>query len=389
MLRALPLLVASALLVKGVVQLFSVPNAGYDLRLLWTASQYLLRGVNPFYASVYAHDIARGVTPSEMPTVLADIGWPEMVNYPPTSVLTQLLIFGWPFDVARLLYIVLTVAGVGVIAWWASRVIDAPRDVKLLVAGMALANLGYSQTIINGNYGIIVVAALALAWTVRVEHPVLAGVALGVALVKPTLSVPFVLLYLAERRLMTVATSAVYLTASAALASALSGDSVPTLVAQTFEGAARFAQGGYGIRQALKAEGVGEIPALALNALPFLLPFGFVLWRGYRTRAQCGLPMLALAAVVARLFTYHNSIDNVILSFLIVALASQAWTEQDTTAVVVTAAIALSVLIPFVWTNSVLGHTLLYLTWGSGALYSAWKSRRAASTATDAGLCVA
>jgi hypothetical protein len=103
-----------------------------------------------------------------------------------------------------------------------------------------------------------------------------------------------------------------------------------------------------------------------LNGLVLLAPF--VIWIS-RTRAPFSLPALALAAIVARLFTYHNTVDNVLVSFLAVAVAGVALARRDTAAWAMAITVMGSVLVPFAWTDSIAGHLLLYAAWIAGAVY--------------------
>jgi hypothetical protein len=363
---ALALLIAGGLVVKGVAQLFVVHNAGYDLRLLWTATHYYLRGANPFEASFYFYDLRHGLTPANVPAYWPDLGWPIEVNYPPSSTLTQILVYGLPGWMERGYYAVLSLASCGFIARWASASRRTTSGAWLLV-GVALANLGYSQTILNGNQGILVIAGLVLAISLRMKRPIVAGLCLGVALVKPTISAPFILLFLVDRQYLTLAVAALYLLTSTLLTAALSHASVVTLFAQSLEGSSRYVIGGYALWKVFRAWGMSLGIALAVNAAVFFIPLMVLLWRT-RGRSTFTPSMLALVAVVARVSTYHNSIDNVVMSFLAVALGVRFLETRRQVDAWWLVAIVGSLLIPFVYTDSVLGHTLLYVLWASAAI---------------------
>ena len=364
-----PIAISVALAAKGVAQLLFVPNAGYDIRLLWTATQYFLRGANPFDASFYANDLAQGLHPAAVPTYFPDLGWPEQVNYPPTSTLTQLLLFSLPLPATYALYIVISIAGLCVVAWWASRQIDDAAVVRWSVAGIALANLGYSQTIINGNYGIVAMAALCGAIALRSRAPVAAGVLLGMALVKPTLTAPFLLLFLADGCFLILGLCAAYLGLSTIVTIWLTGASLQTLLHASLEGSSRFATGGYGLWQMLRAGGFSQPVALAVNAAIFLLPLAFLVWGRPRRESSLSMAYLAAAGVAARLFTYHNSIDNVIVSFLAIALAQRAMLTRASVDIAWVVLVMFTLLTPFVVVNSVAGHLALYVIWVAATAY--------------------
>ena len=363
-----PLALGVALIAKGVLQFLIVPNAGFDFRLLWTATHYYLRGVNPFEASFYFADVHRGVTPAAMPTFLPDLGWPEQVNYPPTSTLAQIVFFGLPWAWARVAYLGLNAASSAVLAIWASQFAHNLNE-RLLLAGVVVLNLGLSQTILNGNQGILALALLVGAVTLRRQWPMAAGLCLAMALVKPTITGPFVLLFIVERRYRVLASCAVVLAASVALTVRLSHTGVVTLVRETLEGTSRFATGGFAIWKAVRAAGLGGTMALGVSAATVLVPFAVLLWRRRRQDDLCTLPMLAATAVAARLFTYHNSIDNVVLAFLAVGLAVQALRTQQTLDVAWAAATVCTLMLPYLWTASALKHAVLFAVWVGGAAH--------------------
>jgi hypothetical protein len=371
-LASLSLLLAVGLLAKGVLQFALVPGAGFDQRLQWKSAQYYMHGVNPFPVSFYYQDVARLTGRNEGPGYLPDVGWPEEVTYPPSSTLTQIALYGWPsLGVTRWIFVALNLVAVAVVAWWSSRLIEGTRAMRWLFAGLALLNLGYSQTLINGNYGILVVAALMLTFLLRERHPISAGLVLGFAFVKPTITAPFLVLLLADRRYRALCVMAGVAIVSVALSVVLTGAGPLLLVQQSLEGTARFAKAPYAIWQLVRAWGIGTGVALAVNAAVFLIPFAVVVWRAVtrHTLETSWLALAALSGVVARLFTYHNSIDNVVLTFLVLALARLAVDRRDAWATALAMAVVLSVLVPFVWTNSVVGHLALYAIWISGVSY--------------------
>jgi hypothetical protein len=369
---ALAVALATGLLAKGFLQFALVPGAGFDERLQWTSAQYYLRGVDPFPVSFYYQDVVRPTGRTQGPGYLPDVGWPDEVAYPPSSTLVQIALYGWPsVRLARWVFVAFNLVAVAVVVWWSHGLIAGTGARRWLFAGLALLNLGYSQTLINGNYGILVVAALMLAFALRARHPLAAGLLLGLAFVKPTVSAPFLVLLLADRRYRALVVMMVLAIASVALSVALTGTGPWTLVRESLEGTARFAKAPYAIWQLLRALGTGTAVALAVNAAVFVIPFAVVLWRAVtqRTLEASWLSLAALAGLVARLFTYHNSIDNVLLTFLVLALARVAVDRHDARATALATAVVLSVLLPLVWTNSLMGHLLLYTIWLLGVSY--------------------
>lgn len=102
------------------------------------------------------------------------------------------------------------------------------------------------------------------------------------------------------------------------------GVSIPGLVARMLEGADRFSVGGTSLWKLFVLFGAPKKVALIVSALLIVVP---ALWMAFR-RSDDDLSQMALFAVCARVFTYHNVIDNVVIAFLVYAVA-RTWIERD------------------------------------------------------------
>ena len=209
---------------------------------------------------------------------------------------------------------------------WAAVKVSNTRtpEAMLLVALVPSSIAGVAYGIQNGQMHIHVVAALAAsAWLLLRSKPtgttdLLGGGLLLLALVKPTVSGPFLLLLLARRDRLRVFACVVVGYVLVTVLGVVLSEAGPGLISQWLfraHGGARYGSGGsYGNLHAWSAmAGFSALDALATIA--FLAVFlGFTLTRT-AGNAVDGLAWsgLALSSLVARLAVYHQDYDDALL----------------------------------------------------------------------------
>jgi len=308
---------ALMLVAKGVSQFLGDSGAGYDLKLSWVNERYFARAVNPF--DVAGARIEPGWLGARKAVVSPDLGIPEFVTYPPWSY-PMAALFDWPqWPAVKNYFLFLNAACCAFLFWWIARTVEfsTAKQQRWWVAAAILSNVAISQTIINGNYGIIVTAFIAAAFLLEeAGWNLLAGLLMGLAMIKPTIAGPFLLIFMIEKKWVAA------MAASGAVAITWVGASIHVhtnpieFLGQMLESSRRFELGGYAIWQGLAYLGMPRPAALIINAVAVIAPALFVMHR-VRCNRQV---VLAVAALCSRLFTYHTTIDNVALLFVPVAL---------------------------------------------------------------------
>jgi Glycosyltransferase family 87 len=301
---------ASLMLVKLFRVLLVWPNGAIDLKYYYLWVQPWLHG-----ADVY--------------------GRLERPEYPPASMILLWPLAGWlSLSASRSLMAVADAAAlVGLTAWLvrASGVRSAWAR-----AGVALLLLSMTPTgaaIGNGQLSLILLSLVVGAVTVFVDRPPswprdLAGAALvTMALVKPSVSVPFLCLGLVVQR--PIRPLVIVMSAYAALtvfAASFQPTSVWTLLSTAVtngQRTARMAVDG-NVHFLLRAI---QLPSLML---PVTAAIGLALaWWVWRHRLEERWLLLGVIGLVARLWTYHRIYDGVLVVLAEVALLRIACLRSD------------------------------------------------------------
>ena len=308
-----------------------------DLHSRWVEVQYVLRGRNPYdvaFAHVSRfHDIEpRGQqTASRNSDVFSDLGPPGGIDYPPWSFPT-LTIFLWPGATdCRWYYALWLAAGLAFVAAWTARQMrDVATRSALLTAAVVISVLACSawgKSITVGNNPLIVVGFLMLAFELLVRNKnILAGLAMGAALLKPTVAGPFLIPLLLAGRWTALASAFGFISCESLLTWVLTKTNPIEMLRQMMSAGNLFIGSGFGPVQYLIHAGVFPSHAAALAAAGVLLMAAPGFWA---LRRMSLLAQFSFAAIVARFWAYHLDYDNAVLSFALVYLAIQL--EQNRT----------------------------------------------------------
>jgi hypothetical protein len=306
-----------------------------DLWRRWLEQQYIFRGQNPY--TVTANSLRGYADP--MLAVPAD------VDYPPWSYFSGLVFFwpGWPqvriwfglIDLLGLVYVV------SFVIRFARRGIPIDR-ILLVLSVTSIA--AFCTTIGTGNYGVIVLALLAGSLEAEeARHSILAGLLLGLAMLKPNMSGPFLLIPLVRARLRILFAAGAYLVIASAAVWIITGTDPFTMLGQMLRAGGRFTSADAGLLTALISSGVPYRIATPLLAAICLAIFGPLLFR-YRNAEP--IVLFAIAATFSRLWTYNQNHSNMILVFVLLALWRTAIERQDFRTCATFLAMAASLWIP-------------------------------------------
>jgi hypothetical protein len=319
-----------------------VTTNGYDLHLRWVEEQYVLRARDPYCVFERWRRENRGNAVSqelrsshqwhvETPVlfrsdqvrddVFADLGPPEWPNYPPWTYFAGLPFVAPPWPAVCWWHLLISLAALGLLATWINRDMRAhpPQD-RLVVMAAALAFASIASTIRLGQYGLIVVAALALAQMAMWQGwSIPAGIALGVAMLKPTIAAPFLLAPLVRRDWKTIAITAGFVVAGSLFTWAYVGtDPVSALRHMLSLPPDVRHSGGVNSLRWLINLGVNPRVAFLLCAAVGSAAGVAAMWR---FRAASLDILFAIAAVLARFWTHHDMYDDLVLVFLLVPAA--------------------------------------------------------------------
>jgi hypothetical protein len=311
---------ATAVLLLGIAALAAH-------RLAW-ALPHAIADIAPFSAMnvAYRYDELTGWFAGEL-IYRSDFG---RLTYPPATYVFLWPILGWlPYGPARLLYVCATIAAAlaAAILIYRAAAPMAERHRLLVVAGLA-ASYPLQSAVFLGHVLPFMVIALAagaaaiLLSRTSVSADIAAAACLALSLSKPTLAPPLVaaILISAWRWRPTVLTAAFYGTAAVAASLAHGGNPITLHLSWLRANNQRSVDDELG--SALPnvhgwLDSIGFGPWGPLAALVILA--AFCAWAMQRRSVDVWV-LLGIAAVVARLWSYHRPYDDAVLFLAALAL---------------------------------------------------------------------
>ena len=236
---------------------------------------------------------------------------------------------------ARIYLAVLDASALAVLGWFAaSAVASSGRRIAIpLLAVLSVLAIGaVNSTLTQGQSGLVVDGCLVAGCLVLRARPrsassVAAGALLAVAMIKPSISVLFLLPLLLARRVAVMAWC-VAIVGAAWLASSWWIRISPSMQLAQFDRASLL----------VISTGANVLLQTAVNWLHSARAARDLFGAAGLLAALAGtwrlrtdpVAMFGVLAVVARLFTYHSQYDDVMLAFLMIALTARAWSQNGT-----------------------------------------------------------
>lgn len=289
------------------------------------------------------------------------------VIYPPWSYFSGALFFwpGWPQ--VRIWFGLINLAClIWIVRFAAAYARDESKLDRTLLVLSVTAIAAICTTLGVGNYGVIVLALLIGSYQAdEAGRPILAGLLMGVALLKPQLAGPFLLVAIVRGRFRLVAAAAAYVMVASAAIWMVSPVDPIRMFFQAAQGAGRFADITAGPLTAVLAVGIPYRLAAPLTAIVCLAIFSPMLWR---CRERSPMLQFAIAAVLARLWTYNLNTSNLIVFFLLLALWRLASDTSDWRAGALFLAVGASLWVPGHFSDNHAVQLAEQLTWFGGLI---------------------
>ncbi len=371
---------------------------GFDMHLRWVEEQYILRGRDPYRVEERWQREHPGKNPLNVGWEIRDqhewhLGQPVLfrpdrirdevdpdlgppgLGYPPWAYFTGVLFLWPPWDWVGFWYALVNVGAILVVCFWiwdAAR--DLPSSSRFLMIAAVLIVASLRTTLRFGQYGAIVVASLGAAqMAMERKRPVLAGILFAIAMTKPTIAAPFLIVPLVMKKWTTVAAAAGYLAVASVLVWAYVGtDPLTMLKSMLAASSGAWSITGPNPVRWLKDLGVETQLALRICAVTGIA-VGTALLVRFR---QCPVDVLfAIAALASRFWTYHKTYDDVVLIFLLVPIAHRALARFEPGWCLLAAVLGLSL-----WTPSGLEkvgvpfHVFQCVTWISSLALLLWSA---------------
>jgi hypothetical protein len=335
---------AAAGICVGTLRLARSPwPSACDLYLRWTEVRNFASGRNP------ASDSPDAVMPYYSPDSKIN-GILTAADYPPWSYPSELVFVPpLPFKIVRLYFVGECLLSLGVMAYWAGK-ISAPyrQPWPAIAACLALSMASISYCLSNGQYAIIITGLLVccLLMIQRGQH-VAAGIFMGFALLKPSLSMPFLAVFLALRLWLPLIIALAFNVVSCLVEWAITGCSPLMILHQSSVNLRYWENTGHNFVTSmivLTANG-NQLVETAVMATVGLIGLGAIY---FAYRRGCGVvTMFAIAAVTGLSWTYRKEYDVVAIVFLLVGLLAVALKTRNRWAVASLLFSCLFVIPPF------------------------------------------
>jgi hypothetical protein len=315
---------AAIYLGRGMYHLIIKKSHPTDFFLRWRELRYVAGGQNPYDISEYLYDREFGVPPAlpnSRPVNVDPVYGATWVGsgYPPWAFFWSALFIppvSWP--IARIWFFLMNVVALALIVMFAWRA--SPSNLfshKLLLALTVLGASPLCSTLVNGQWGVILCAILVICVSQRERlGRVPLGILYAIALLKPTFSFAHASVFF-NRRLYLPLMVAFIVTVAAAMIVGLHVATSPlVMVKQMLLQTSRWKDNSYSIPDVLIVAGVSRSLAF-FGCLGFATILSIILVQGSKNTA---LFEMAVCSTLARLFTYHQSYDDMLIIFLAIAL---------------------------------------------------------------------
>lgn len=307
-----------------------------DLHRRWVVCQYVRQGINPYPLALAALGRAYGPLGGgrEKPRVyaaprlaaddpaaegsarrlLAAQGTPEAVYPPSADLLLSLTLGALPDDRVHLAGVLANLALLAVLAALLCRLpAGGVSPSPLGFAAAAALVLAWSPThsaVQAGQFSTLVTVCLLMAFRSLDRNELAAGAWLAVALIKPSMALPFLILPLVRGRWRALAVATGLHLAATCVQAVRFGCAPWDLLRQWAGVAAYFTQGQFTLQEVVSALRLADTPAGLALVAGFL---GFALAWCVANRTAGDAPLIDLLCVVSVLWTYHGPYDFVIL----------------------------------------------------------------------------
>lgn len=321
-----------ALLSVYLASRWSLAGLGMDLRFRWVEVSYVAAGVDPW-------DVLNGhVGP------LPGLPTPEFTYGPWAYLLGLAFVLPVEFPLALSWYVLVVAASLVLFGAWSWRLgADDGRPAQAFMVMGALASIALPTSLRNLNYSLVACGCLA-AYALAEDRgrPVLAGIALGLATVKPQLAALFFLVPLFRRSWLSLTVAAAFPLASLAGAGVILGKSPLLLLRQFQSESLGYANAYMGIFHMGLLAGWSRQAVVLAGAISGVTAALLLLWR-YRPALPAAM---AAMGVLATVWSYHRPMDLLVVGFLVAALARLQLREPNRTTGLVLWAVCLSYWVP-------------------------------------------
>jgi hypothetical protein len=343
-----------------------------DLALRWRELRYVQKGVNPYDLSDFLFRKETGLPPVDKPVKIdPELGGTSIASgYPPWAFLWSAIFIppvGWTF--ARLWFFGVNLAALTVIAIFAWKILKNGKPLeRLFVVSCVLSANSIGTTFGNGQWGIILCALLILiTYSLRQKKTTFPGFMYAVVLLKPTFGFAFAPLFARNRSWISFVLAGLLTTSAWILVTGHVGSRPIEMLHQMLDQTAKWKDCSYSIPDAVVAIGLPR----SLVVLGCLGAGVIIAWRMVTIGPDDPTYQLAVCGTIARIFSYHQLYDNVLIIFLVAAIAKLFLERDKLSDIFVMLAVLISIWIPGRFTSVPLIQIFQLVSWAGGLFWLA------------------
>ncbi|AFZ59053.1 DUF2029 domain-containing protein [Anabaena cylindrica FACHB-243] len=327
-------LLCFAYLFRGFYYLIIDEIGAGDLHSRWQEQQYIYRGLYPY-------DITKG-------SLLIDpqLGAVTSGGYPPWAFFTGFIFFppiSW--ELTRWYHALLNTISLVILAIFAYQIGKPYGKLKSWFTVVACLSISsHSTTLGLGQYGIIINALLiGVFWLLKKNHNLSAGLFLGLALVKPSISALYFFIVIIRKNFDAVLACCLYLVIASYSIGIVTQTSPIYMIEKMVKVSQYYVSTGYSAINIFTNFGINPLVATIFLAV---LATAIILGIFYLFKDNSLLFFFAIASVMGRLCTYHLIYDNVMLVFVLLAIISLAFHKPNKSNILILILVLLSLLLP-------------------------------------------
>jgi hypothetical protein len=330
-------------------------NPAEDLYDRWREQHYVFRGQNPYDIAFRSAAIDAGLPPPSTTRNAAidpAIGASRWPDYPPWEYFSGYLFFPFPWQIERFYFAALNLLALAFLAGW---IVSIGRPLgpwpAAFLVGSVLAISSIHLTLNFGQFGVLVVTLLAAALVLTEKNrPLLAGLLLGIALLKPNISAPFVLCFAARRQFRAIYAAVAYVVLASLVVWAITKTNPIEMMNQMMVFGRQWSIDRGSVLKAVVKLGVPVKQAIPLVAVTCMAVGSALVWW---KRQNNLLTLYAIISPFGYIWTYHHSVDNLMILFILLCLGQNLLRQPKAINIIAFTAVGISLWIPlpfgYVW----------------------------------------
>ncbi|BAQ61774.1 hypothetical protein GM3708_2180 [Geminocystis sp. NIES-3708] len=328
------LLLIIAYIVKGFSFLLSHDQGAGDLYFRWQEQQYIYHGYYPYFAR------------EGMDFVIKEIGAIQSGGYLPWSFFSGFLFFPpISYPLTRVYHVFLNLISLSILGLFAYNLgKNYYRSYSLFAVASVLAISANSSTLGVGQYGVIINALLIIFYiSLQKNQNSLAGLFLGIAMLKPNISAFYFLIPVTQKRLKTIIVFSLYIIVATFSIVKITNTNLLLILTDIYKQSNFFTAQGNSLVNLFLPLGISPNNAtIILGVLGIIICLTvFYLYRNYSL-----LTLFAIASIMGRVCFYHLIYDNVMIVFLLLALLELTFKNPDKLNFIVLLIVGITLWIP-------------------------------------------